>query len=472
LLATYRSILREPGALRLVITALLARIPVGINALAVVLLVRRATGSFADAGVVDAGLAIGAALISPTQGRLVDRFGQTKILIPSALVSAGALIGLVVGVHHHVSIAVLTALAAIGGGTQPPMSASMRALWASLIPEPARRNTAFALEAVLTEVYFIAGPLITAVIVAVSNPSVAVIASASLSVAGTLAFATSRASRMWRAAKARRTFAGALAGRGMRTLVLSVAPMGLAFGTLEVAMPALATQDGDPAAAGILLGAFAGGSLLGGLLYGSRSWPGSSAQRYVFLTAVFAAGMAPLIVAGSIPVMVVLMAVAGLTLAPVAACSFALIEDVAPTGTTIEAFTWLFTANMAGAALGAAAAGAVIHSAGIRAALLIPLCGVAVSFLLALAGRRALASGGERATGSDASSVAGGPDGPGDAHGRIGAEVAVRSPRASGRHGRVGGPRFLAAGLILVAALLGYRARDGRSDSHRRSRRR
>jgi MFS family permease len=248
--------------------------------------------------------------------------------------------------------------------------------------------------------------------------------------------------------------------------------MGLAFGTLEVAMPALATQDGDPAAAGILLGAFAGGSLLGGLLYGSRSWPGSSAQRYVFLTAVFAAGMAPLIVAGSIPVMVVLMAVAGLTLAPVAACSFALIEDVAPTGTTIEAFTWLFTANMAGAALGAAAAGAVIHSAGIRAALLIPLCGVAVSFLLALAGRRALASGGERATGSDASSVAGGPDGSGDAHGRIGAEVAVRSPRASGRHGRVGGPRFLAAGLILVAALLGYRARDGRSDSHRRSRRR
>ncbi|HWF36494.1 MAG TPA: MFS transporter, partial [Solirubrobacteraceae bacterium] len=390
MLATYRSILRQPGAPRLVITALLARIPVGINALAIVLLVRKATGSFADAGIVDAGLAIGAALISPAQGRLVDRFGQTRVLIPSALISAAALIGLEISVHRHASVLLLAVLAAIAGGMQPPMSASMRALWAFLIPEPNRRDSAFALEAVLTEVYFIAGPLITALLVAVSSPSVAVIASASLSVVGTLAFATSRTSRRWRAVRAKRTLAGPLASPGMRTLVLCVAPMGLAFGTLEVTMPALATRRGDPAAAGFLLAAFAGGSLIGGLIYGSRAWRGSAAQRFIFLTALFAAGMAPLIVAGTIPVMVLLMAVAGLTLAPVAACSFALIEDVAPPGTTTEAFTWIFTANMAGAAAGAAAAGAVIHSSGIRAALLIALCGVAVSFLLSLARRRTL----------------------------------------------------------------------------------
>jgi len=478
--AKYGSILRQPGAPRLVVTALLARIPVGMNALAVVLLVRRATGSFVDAGIVDAGLAIGAVLISPGQGRLIDRLGQPKVLISSALISSAALLGLDLAVHRHVGIALLTALAAIGGGALPPMSAAMRALWASLIPEPSRRDTAFGLEAVLTEVYFIAGPLLTAVIVAVASPSAAVVTSAVLTLAGTAAFATSRPSRSWRAARAERTFAGPLAGPGMRTLVLSVVPMGLAFGTLEVAMPALATRHGDPAAAGILLGALAGGSLIGGLLYGTRTWRGSLAQRYVFLNAMFAAGMAPLIVAGAIPPMVILMGVAGFTLAPVSACAFALIEDVAPPGTTTEAFSWIFTANMTGAAAGAAAAGAVIHSSGIRAALLIPLCGVGVSFLIALARRRTLAPlPAAVASRARASVVAG----------EIEPVVAVSTMVSSGRRvnraidgsprplpGAVPAPAahrsVLAAGLVVAAAVLGYRGRRERSDPHRRSRRR
>jgi MFS family permease len=390
-LATYRSILFQQGAPRLVITALLARIPAGMNALAVVLLVRRATGSIADAGLVDAGLALGAVLISPGQGRLVDRLGQPRVLIPSAFISSAALIGLDISVHRHVGIVALIALAAIAGGILPPLSASMRALWAFLIPDPHRRNAAFALEAVLTEVYFIAGPLLTGAIVAVASPSAAVIVSAVLTVAGTTAFATSRSSRQWRAAGSKRTLAGPLAGPGMRTLILSIVPMGLAFGTLEVAMPAFATSHGDPAAAGILLGALAVGSLIGGLVYGTRSWGGSLAQRFLLLEALFGAGMAPLLLAGTIPVMVLLVGLAGLTLAPVTACVFALIEEVAPPGTTTEAFSWLFTANMTGAAAGAAAAGALIPSSGIRAALLLPIAGVGASFLLALARRRTLA---------------------------------------------------------------------------------
>ena len=391
MLTRYRSILLQPGVPRLVTTALLARLSPAMNALAIVLLVRGATGSIADAGVVDGGLAIGAVLISPGQGRLVDRFGQTRVLLPSALVSSAALIGLDVSVHEHASIALWTVLAAIGGGALPPISASMRSLWTSLIEDPVRLDTAFALESVLTEVYFIAGPLLTGLIVAVASPSAAVVVSAALSTAATLAFATSGPSRRWRPPReAKRTLAGALAGPGMRTLVLATIPMGLAFGTLEVAMPAFAAQRGDPASAGILLGALAAGSLCGGLVYGSRRWSGSLAQRYLLLNALFAAGMAPLLLAGTIPVMVVLMGLAGLTLAPVTACVFALIGNVAPPGTQTEAFMWIFTANMSGAAAGAAAGGALIHGSGIHAALLLPICGVGASFLLALARRRTL----------------------------------------------------------------------------------
>ena len=536
--ANYGSILRAPGARRLVITAFVARIPVGINALAIVLMVRRATGSFVDAGIVDAGLALGAVIISPGQGRLIDRFGQPRVLIPSALVSSSALIGLVIFVHLHVPVALLAVLAAVGGGAMPPMSASMRALWVSLIPERDRRDKAFALESVLAELYSIAGPLLTAVIVAVASPSAAVIASAFLAVTGTIAFATSPPSRRWRAAAGKRTIAGPLAGPGVRTLIISVAPIGLALGTLEVAMPALATRHGNPADAGFLLGAFAIGSLVGGLLYGNRTWRVGVAHRYLVLNALFAAGMAPLIIAGAIPVMVVLTAVAGLTLAPVSACGFALIEDVSPPGTTIEAFSWLFTAIMVGTAAGAALAGTAIQSSGIRTALVIPVCGVALSFVITLARRGTLVPlvppgpPGPREPpepreplGGAAPPALGAPAGAlGAAAGAVGAPAppAVGAPAgapgaavtpavggspvaAGGSPAGAGGspteaaagppvvarfpvahaatateavparakrPRLLAASLVVVAALLGYRARDGRAYPRRGPRRR
>jgi len=500
-LATYGSILRTPGARRLVITAFLARIPVGINALAIVLLVRRETGSFVDAGVVDAGLALGAVIISPGQGRLTDRFGQPKVLVPSALVSSAALTALVIFAHLHVPVAVLTVLAGIGGGAAPPMSASMRALWVSLIPEPGRRDKAFALESVLTEAYFIAGPLLTGAIVAVANPSAAVITSAFLTVAGTIGFATSSASRSWLAEAGTRTIAGSLAGPGIRTLIVSIAPIGLAFGTLEVAMPALATRHGDPPAAGLLLGALALGSLIGGLLYGSRTWRAPVARRYLLLIALLAGGMAPLVIAGAIPVMIVLMAFAGLTLAPGIACAYALIEDVSPPGTTTEAFSWTFTANMAGAAAGAALAGTVIQSSGIRIALLIPVCGVALSFVLTFARRRSLTPLRAPAVRSPEQAVvpAGGalpaavpaagalPPAAVPAAGAAtgGSPAPTPSPAApdpprvrpavaanDALPERAKRPRLLAAGIVVVAAVLGYRARDGRPYPRRRSRRR
>jgi MFS family permease len=484
-LSRYRSILRQPGALRVVVPALVARLPVGINAIAVVLLVHRLTGSFVDAGIVDAGLAVGAVLISPGQGRLVDRFGQPRVLIPSALISSAALVGLDIAVHRHVGVAALTVLAAIGGGALPPMSASMRALWVVLIPEPDRLDIAFALEAVLTEVYFIGGPLITALIVAVASPSAAVLTAAGLTIAGTIAFATSHTSRVWRGVATKHTLAGPLAGPGVRTLVLSTVPTGMAFGTLEVAMPALATRHGDPAAAGLLLAAFCAGSLIGGVIYGARSWRLPLARRYLILYVGFAVGLAPLILAGAIPVMVVLIAVAGLMLAPMTACEFALIEDVAPPGTTTEAFSWIFTANMVGWAVGAALAGALVASSGLRTALLIPPCGVAAGFLLVLAWRRTLAplpsalARRGAVSAAVAAAVPGGLAGPaagaaGPAASAAGPAAGAAGParRARAVSSRVSIPSFLAAGLVVAAALLGYRPRGGRFDPNRRPRRR
>ncbi len=82
MLGAYRVLLQPPGTARLIVSLLIGRIPIGIFSLAIVLLVRAETGSFAQAGAASAAWAIGAGLLAPVQGRLVDRFGQPAVLIP------------------------------------------------------------------------------------------------------------------------------------------------------------------------------------------------------------------------------------------------------------------------------------------------------------------------------------------------------------------------------------------------------
>jgi MFS family permease len=331
--------------------------------------------------VIAAAQAIAWGAVAPAQGRLVDRFSQ-RVILPSGVLNALALVTLAAAADDHAGVAILAILAAIGGAATPPLSASMRAIWVAMIPDKARRNTAFALETVVMEVCFISGPLLTALLVAVDGPSAALIASAVMMSGGSLALATSTPSRAWRPSPASRTLAGPLVAVGMRTILYAMLPTGLVFGTLAVVIPAIATEHHEPAAAGLLSAAFAAGSLLGGLWYGSREWNGPVVARYLLLAIFFAVGMVPLLVAGGIPVMCVLLALAGASLAPFTACLYALLEDVAPPGTATEAFTWMFTANWTGAAAGSAIAGAVIQNSGIRAALLIAVGGSAAGALV------------------------------------------------------------------------------------------
>jgi MFS family permease len=390
-LASYRPIFNLPHARRLIASGFLARVPYGINPLATVLLARKATGSFADAGAVSAALTVGWGAVAPLLGRLVDRRGQRAVLLPAATLNAAALVAMAAAASSHAGVVALVILAAVAGGATPPLSGSMRALWVDLIPEGPLRTSAFAFETVLLEVCFISGPLLTGLIVAIASPSVAVIISAGLMLAGTLALTSTAPSRAWKAPPAvARRLAGPLAGRGVRTLILAILPTGLAFGTLSVAIPAIATRGGAPATSGLLAAAFAAGSLAGGLWYGSRAWRGPIVPRYLILTTLFALGLAPLLVLGSTPVMLVLFAVAGGALAPLTACEYTLIDRVAPPGTATEAFTWLFASNMAGAAVGSALAGAVIQSSGIRPALLIAVGGAALCAPIALIRRRTL----------------------------------------------------------------------------------
>ena len=283
----YRELLRDPQVRAVSLAVLISGVGGGGVPLAIVLLVREQSGSFAAAGAVVAALGIAVGVFNPIRGRLVDRKGHRRTLAPLALVHACALVALVALAVRDAPTWALVVMAVVAGAAPAPLMSSLRALWRDLVPESALQ-AAYALQAVLTEALFIASPLLAAFLVATWSAQLAVIVLATIEFAGVVAFTTTSASRSWRSESREAGRLGALESSGMRTLVLATLPYGMVFGALDVAAPAFADLHGAAASAGFALAALALGSITGGLIYGSRLWPGDLPARYLLLVLALA----------------------------------------------------------------------------------------------------------------------------------------------------------------------------------------
>src|ERR1700734_364486 len=79
------------GLRRLFATSILARLPLAMLSIGLLVHAQHLTGSFAAAGVVTGVYAIALGVGGPMLGQLVDRRGQTSVLVASATI-AGALL--------------------------------------------------------------------------------------------------------------------------------------------------------------------------------------------------------------------------------------------------------------------------------------------------------------------------------------------------------------------------------------------
>jgi MFS family permease len=386
----YKRLLAVRPARLPVVGTLIGRLPIAALSLSTILLVRQETGSFAAAGAVEACIAIAAATSPPLQGRLVDRFGQTAVLLPAAMANPLALAALVLAAKAGADLAILGVIGAACGATIPALSSCMRTLWSELVPDPELRQSAFALDAVLLEVCFIVGPLGTAALVAIGSPAAAVVANAALSSVGTLVFAASRASRSWRGNPIRASSTGALRSPGVVVLLGVEFGFGAAIGAMEISTTAFATQEGSPGLVGVLIAVQAAASMAGGLWYGSRQHRTRAADRYPRLCLLIAIGFAPLLLMSSIANALPLMAISGFALAPASAVLYMLIDELAPPGRATETSTWLITAVIAGVAAGNAVGGPLVSGGHASRGFAAAVFAAALSWLIAHRGQPAL----------------------------------------------------------------------------------
>ena len=385
----YRRLLGVRAVRQPLIGSVIGRLPIAALSLATVLMIRHATGSFAIAGAVEAAFAIAAAISLPVQGRLIDRLGQTRVLLVAAMLNPIALVALVIAAQGGAAPLPLALLGSLSGATVPALSSCMRTLWVDLVAE-SDLISAYALDAVLFEFGFIVGPLLTALLVAVASPAVAVLANAAFSLIGALVFALSRASCSWRGGPVTSGWAGPLSSSGIVVLMLTELSFGVALGAMELSVVAFATQHGSGSIAGVLIAVQAAASMAGGLWYGIRHRSASAAERYPLLCFVIAIGFAPLLLATSILNAIPLMVLSGFAFAPATAVAYKLIEELAPQGSVTEASTWLITAVVTGVAVGNGVAGPLITGGHAHRGFAVSVVAATLAWIVSALGRGAL----------------------------------------------------------------------------------
>ncbi|TXR57894.1 MFS transporter [Quadrisphaera setariae] len=417
--AVYGAVLRRPGALVTFAASVLARLPIAMAPLGMVLLVERTSGSYATAGAVTAAFAVGTAAGAPVWGRAMDVRAQARVLAPTVTASAGLLVVLALAAQAGAHAAVLCGVALGAGMAFPPFSAAMRASWRVLLGDPVHRRAGFALDAAAVEALFVLGPLLLSGLLVALPTTGPLLVTAAVLLVGGLAYAATGPARLGPrertatagastttstadaataepapsataptatapAQDASAQDASAPAGPGP-TALLTSAPllavlatglaMALAFGATDTSLAATArTVLGDDAALGLLFAAIAGGSTLGGLTYGAVAGHHTGARLLPLTLGVFGAGLGvvSLVLAApggpSTPLLLAVLFVVGLVIAPSLIIQQALVDAQAPLGRTTEAQAWLSTAVTTGGALGTAAGGAVIEAAGVAAA--------------------------------------------------------------------------------------------------------
>lgn len=402
-LLPYAEIFRDRRARRFSAAAVIGRMPMAMLGLGTVLLISARTGHYGVAGSVAASGSLGAALCAPQLARLVDRFGQRRVLMPLCLVFALAVTGLVLAVQLGAPDWVLFLPGILAGASMPVLGPMVRARWSALLAGSPRLHTAFSLESVGDELCYMVGPAVVTLLATQVHPAAGVTAAAALCLTGTLWFASQRdteppprpqvvlkdSPERPRLTPGARRFS--LAAPGLIVLAPVYVFLGGMFVSVDLSTVAFATSFGHKPLAGVLLACWAFGSGVGGLWYGTRNWRSPTWRRFAITLALTVAGVWTF---GTVPNLITLALVqflCGMAIAPTLIAGYSLMEEQAWPGRTTEAMTWLSTGIGVGVACGATAAGFILDAFGARWGYVFAASCGSASVLLCLAGLRRLA---------------------------------------------------------------------------------
>src|SRR6478752_2854080 len=329
--ARYAAFFRLPDVTRMLVMAIVARMPIGTVTLALLLHVRALTGSFAAAGAAVGAYLGASAATSPFIGRWIDRRGARNALITMGIASPCALLVLWTAGPLSLSTSALWFVAALAGATAPPITVLTRTMWRHRFSDADARKTAFALDSVLVELAFTLGPALIALLLAVGSPTVAFGAAFVFSTLAVPTFLASPALRYWRHdPHAERHLLGPLTEPRLLAVFATTFLLACSLGLLEVGYPGFAAHAQKPPLAGLLIATNSIGSALGGLVYGGLHVALAHERQLRRVLGLLVLPLAAQVVIASAGWLALVAFIAGLCIAPSLTVVTLLITSYAP----------------------------------------------------------------------------------------------------------------------------------------------
>ncbi|HEY9423781.1 MAG TPA: MFS transporter [Microterricola sp.] len=361
-MSTYSDLLKTPGVARIISAQLVARFPFGMLSLAFLLHIEQITGSYGAAGLVLAATSVGQAIAGPLTSRLMGRWGMRRVIsitlvICAAMVSTIALVPM--------SVLMYMIVGALAGLSMPPIQPAVRTIYPKMV-NSRQLTPLFSLDATAQEIIWVVGPVVTTFVAIQISTVWGIMLAVIFMVGGGIWFISSPELGRVRIPRSKRKLGAVL----RRPPVLLATGVGFllvgACAAVEAAV--VATFGHDGAEAGIVLAIFSIGSIAGGLGLGHVPiGPWSTARRMlvVFIGMGLSAVVMALVTANDVFWWLSgALFISGLGIAPALAVLFAIVSASVKFSDTAEAYGWVGTGQLIGAALGSAAAGFLIDSNG------------------------------------------------------------------------------------------------------------
>jgi len=348
---TYAELFKTPGVAAVLFAQLLARFPFGMQTIAFAVHLEHVFGNYTVAGLAIAAATVGAALSAPILGRLVAVYGIKVVVISCALISPVGFILLALAPLTE-GQAVLTAL--VLGLFVPPIQPAARAVYPTLVKTESVRNNLFSVDAILQEVIWIVGPVLTTVLIATTNTVVPLIVMVFVQVIGGLWFALLPEVQGAPIPRSKKKMGSVLRSKFVRVMIIVNLLFVGSFSALEIGAVAAIGE----ASAGFVLAMLSIGSIVGALAFGhrARSPMALTKQLGVVLIGdllIFFQAKDPLWLG-------VCLFISGIGVALAFATMSAIIAKSIPLDDTPEVYGWIGSGQNIGYGLGAAIAGVLV----------------------------------------------------------------------------------------------------------------
>lgn len=368
-----------PGVLRVVASQLVARFPYGMISIAMLVFVVKQTNSYAAAGAVLGAMSLGNALAGALTSRLLGNWGIRRMVMGTAIICSAAISAMAL---IPMSVPALVVLGLIAGAAYPPVQAAVRTLYPKLVPEK-ELGPLYSIDASAQELIWIAGPVLVTFVSIQVSAVLGVMLSVIFFLGGGLWFITTKQVRELEIPRNESRY-GAVLGRPI-VLINSLISITFiaAFASAEAGVIAI-FGDGN-AQSGWVLGVWAMGSLVGGLALGHLAIAPWSLSRRMIIVIV---GLSAALLSHDFWWLCLTLFISGFGVAPILALLYSTVSATIAFSETPEAFGWIGTGQLVGAALGSAVAGVAIDRFGSGAGLTCSLLFTIVTMAFALATTR------------------------------------------------------------------------------------